>query len=138
MLERIHEHIVSELGQSARTDTIFVITAVVFNLVVLGVNSAVASEGADGTDVTADVILGVLIAMGLLVNTIAVLALNVGRGTRDRLLNGLLSMYRDNDVAQYYDRSLLTNYGRRYWLFAGVIACLALTAIVVPLVMRFL
>jgi hypothetical protein len=136
MLERVHEHIVGELGQSARTDTIFVITAVVFNLVVLGINSAVASEGADGADVTGDTILGVLIVVSLIINTIAVAALYVGRGTRNTLLEGLLAMYRDNEVAQYYDVALLTNYGRRYWLFTGVIVCLALTAIVVPLIIR--
>ena len=39
MLERVHQHIVDELQQSARTDTIFVVTAVIFNLVVLGINS---------------------------------------------------------------------------------------------------
>jgi hypothetical protein len=138
MLERVHEHVVSELQQSARTDTIFVITAVVFNLVVLGINSAVASEGADGGDAASDVILGVLIAMSVLINGISVLALLFGRGTRDKLLQGLLAMYRDNDVAQYYDQSLLTNYGRRYWLFTGVILSLAVTGIVVPLIVRLL
>jgi hypothetical protein len=45
-------------------------------------------------------------------------------------------MYRDNEVAQYYDPSLLTNYARRYWLFTAVIVCLGLTAIVVPLIIR--
>jgi hypothetical protein len=138
MLERVHEHIVGELQQSARTDTIFVITAVVFNLVVLGINSAVAGEAAEGGDVTSDVILGVLIAMSILINVISVLALLFGRGTRDKLLKGLLGMYRDNDVAQYYDQSLLTNYGRRYWLFTGVILCLAVTGIAVPLIIRIL
>ncbi|MFL7808389.1 MAG: hypothetical protein AB8I80_07150 [Anaerolineae bacterium] len=136
MLERVHEHIVSELGQSARTDTIFVITAVVFNLVVLGVNSAVAGEASNGGNVTSDTILGVLIVVSLIINTIAVTALSVGRATREKLLEGLLAMYRDNEVAQYYDPSLLTNYARRYWLFTGVIVCLGLTAIVVPLIVR--
>ena len=38
MLERIHEHIVSELGHSSRTDTIFVVVAILFDLIVaLGV-----------------------------------------------------------------------------------------------------
>ena len=138
MLERVHQHIVSELQQSSRTDTIFVITAVVFNLIVLGINSAVAGEAADGGDVTADTILGVLIAVSLLINTIAVVALYLGRGTRDKLLKGLLAMYRDNDVAQYYDQSLLSNYGKRYWLFTGVILCLAVTGILVPLIIRIL
>ncbi len=47
-------------------------------------------------------------------------------------------MYRDNDVDKYYDSSLLTNYDRRYLLFTGIILCLAITAIVVPLVIRIL
>jgi hypothetical protein len=136
MLERVHEHIVDELGQSARTDTIFVITAVVYNLVVLGVNSAVAGEASNGGDVTSDTILGVLIVVSLIINTIAVAALSLGRATRNKLLEGLLAMYRDNGVAQYYDPSLLTNYGRRYWLVTGVIVCLGMTGIIVPLIIR--
>ena len=76
--------------------------------------------------------------MSLLVNGIAVTALHLGRGTRNKLLAGLLAMYRDNGVDQYYDSSLLTGYGKRYLLFAGIILCLALTAIVVPLVIRIL
>ena len=139
MLERVHEHITSELQQSARTDTIFVVTAVVFNLIVLGINSAVADAAeAPRANAANDVILGVLIAMSLLINGIAVIALSLGRGTRGKLLEGLLAMYRDNDVDRYYDPSLLKNYGKRYWLFTGVIACLALTAIAVPLIIRIL
>jgi hypothetical protein len=34
MIERVHEHVVSELQQSAKTDTVFVVTAVLFNLIV--------------------------------------------------------------------------------------------------------
>ena len=34
MLERLHEHMVSEIQQSSRTDTVFVVTAVIFNLVI--------------------------------------------------------------------------------------------------------
>ena len=137
MLEQVHQHIVSELQQSSRTDTIFVVTAVVFNLIVLGINSAVADTAASNSgDASDDIILGVFIAMSLLVNGIAITALYFGRGTRAKLLNGLLAMYHDNDVDQYYDSSLLPNYGKRYLLFIGVIICLAITGIVVPLVIR--
>jgi hypothetical protein len=76
--------------------------------------------------------------MTILVNGIAVAALYVGKQTRGKLLRGLLTMYRDNDVDKYYDSSLLTNYDRRYLLFTGVILCLAITAIVVPLIIRIL
>jgi hypothetical protein len=137
MLEQIHQHIVSELRQSSRTDTIFVVTAVVFNLVVLGINSGVASEASNEQEVANDIILGVLIVMNLLINGISIMALHLGRGTRDKLLHGLLRMYRDNEVAQYYDDMLLKNYGKRYLLFSGVILCLAATSIIVPLVIRF-
>ena len=137
MLKEIHEHIVSELQQNARTDTIFVVTAVVFNLIVLGINSAVAGEAASANaNPSNDLILAVFIIMNLLVNCIAVMALNFGKQSRNKLLGGLLAMYKDNDVGQYYDSSLLTNYGKRYLLFTAVIVCLALTSIVVPLIIR--
>jgi hypothetical protein len=139
MLAQIHEHIISELGNSSRTDTIFVVTAVVFNLVVLGINSGVSSAAAQGSDSsTSDLILAVFIAMTLLLNLIALAALVLGRRTRRLLLDGLVSMYHDNEVDKYYDSSLLSNYGARYLLFAGVIVTLAITAIVVPLIIRFL
>ena len=139
MLQQVHDHIVSELGQSSRTDTIFVVTAIVFNLVVLGINSAVASSVSEGSPSTApDLILAVLILMTLLVNLIAVAALYVGRRTRQRLLEGLVAMYRDNDVDKYYSPSLLSDYGTRYLLFTGVIILIAATSILVPLIVRFL
>ena len=53
------------------------------------------------------------------------------------LLGGLVAMYRDNGVDKYYDPSLMSNYGIRYLLFTGVIATLAITAIIVPFIIRF-
>jgi len=138
MLEQIHDHIVSELGHSSRTGTIFVVTAVLFNLIVLGINSGVAiSATEEGASTSNDLILAVFIVMTLLLNIISVLALILGRRTRGLLLHGLVTMNHDNDVDKYYYPSLLSNYGTRYLLFTGVIATLALTAIVVPLIIRF-
>ena len=137
MLKQVHEHIVSELQQNARTDTIFVVTAIAFNLIVLGINSAVAGEAASSNANSAnDLILAVFIVMSLLVNGIAVTALNSGKQSREKLLGGLMMMYQDNEVAQYYDSSLLKGYGKRYLLFTGVILCLALAGILVPLIIR--
>ena len=138
MLSQVHDHIVSELRESSRTDTIFVLTAIVFNLIVLGINFGVATEAANESDAaTYDIILAVFIVMTLLLNVIAVAALVLGRRTRQTLISGLMSMYKDNDVDRYYDPSLMSNYGVRYLLFTGVIAALSATAIVVPLVIRF-
>jgi hypothetical protein len=145
MLERLHDHIVNELGHSSRTDTIFIIVAVVFNLIVLGINSAAAGTASSYRDpyggpynLAADVVLAVFILMTLLVNAIAIAGLYVGRKTRSKLLDGLMVMYADNQVDKYYDKSIVSNYGIRYILFAAVIILLALTAIVVPLVIRMI
>ena len=83
-------------------------------------------------------VLTVFILMTLILNGIAVVALNLGRRTRQLLLDGLLSMYKDNDAEKYYNPSLVSNYGTRYSLFIGVIIALGLTSIIVPLIIRFL
>ena len=139
MLNQVHDHIVKELGESSRTDTIFVLTAIVFNLIVLAINSGVSTAAAeeDGSTTTYDIILVVFIVMTVLLNIVAVAALMLGRRTRRTLIEGLVAMYRDNQVDKYYDPSLMSNYGIRYILFGGVIATLAITAIVVPLIIRF-
>jgi hypothetical protein len=139
MIENVHQHIVNELQQSSRTDTIFVVTAVLFNLIVLAINSEVASSAAsEKASSSDDFILIVFIIMAIMVNIIATAALYTGKNTRNKLLQGLLSMYRDNEVDKYYDASLLTNYSKRYLFFTAVIACLVILTIVVPLFIRFL
>jgi len=137
MLREIHEHVVAELQQAARVDTVFVVTAVIFNLVVMGINWGVASEqGEAGYPPENDFILVLLIVATLLVNTFAVRALLAGSDTRRKLLNGLVLMYQDNQVDKYYDTSLLDTYGTRYKLFVAVLAILAGLAIVLPLIER--
>jgi hypothetical protein len=139
MLREVHEHVVSEVQQSARTDTVFVVTAVLFNLIVMGINWAVASESGDGGHPPEnDFILGILIIATILINLFAVRALLAGRDTRNKLISGLVAMYRDNDVDKYYDPSLLDTYGTRYMLFVAILVSLAAIAIIVPLLARLL
>jgi hypothetical protein len=38
MIERVHQHIIEELQQNTRTDTIFIITSIFLNLLTLAVN----------------------------------------------------------------------------------------------------
>lgn len=135
MLERLHEHVVAELGQSSRTDTIFVVVAVIFNLIALGINSSFTDSAYDRSSQN-DIILVILIAMTVLINFIAIMGLLVGRRTRAKLLEGLIAMYTDNQIDRYYDKSLVLNYSRRYTLFGAVILILGITAIAVPLVLR--
>ena len=136
MLEHLHRHIVGELEQSARTDTVFVVTAVLFNLLVLGINWGVASAKEPST--AGNVILVVLILVTLCINAFAVSALQNGRRTRLTLIHGVIQMYKDNGVDKYYDSALLSRYGTRYNLFTAVIICLAGIAVSVPLIQKFL
>lgn len=137
MLKEVHEHILTELQQSSRTDTIFVVSAVIFNLVVLGINWGVAEPDKNQLHPASDdIILSLLIAATVLINIFVIRALLTGRDTRKKLLNGLVTMYRDNDVEKYYDESLLSSYGFRYKLFVAVLLVLAVIAIFVPLLMR--
>ena len=133
MIERVHEHIVAELQQNARTDTIFILAAILLNLLALGVNSGVAS-GRDN-DATMWIVFFTFVCLVIVVNFVAEVGLIKGRQTRMKLLNGLLKMYKDQGVDGYYDASLLSNYNTRYNLFLLTVVVTGLIALVVPLVL---
>ena len=133
MIERVHEHIISELQQNARTDTIFVLTAILLNLLTLGINTGVAS--ADPEDVTwRAIVMGLFVALLVVVNGVVIVGLLKGKQTRLKLIQGLLKMYQDQGVSGYYDESLLANYSTRYNLFMLAAVCTGVIALVVPFV----
>ncbi len=135
MLEQLHDHICDELRVNTRTDTIFVVTAVIFNFVMLGISSGVATEASEEfAEVTPLIILIITLIMSVLVNGVSVVGLLTGRTTRCKLTDGLIKMYDDADVSKYYDEALLVNYMRRYVLFITIIGLLGLTSILIPLV----
>ncbi|MDP6043835.1 MAG: hypothetical protein QGI57_05330 [Dehalococcoidales bacterium] len=133
MIERVHEHIVAELQQNSRTDTIFILTAILLNLLTLGVNSLVTS-GRDN-DPTMWIVFFTFICLIVVVNFVAEVGLIKGRQTRMKLLNGLFKMYKDQKVDGYYDVSLLSNYNTRYNLFLLTVIVTGLIALIVPLVL---
>ena len=133
MIERVHEHIITELQQNTRTDTIFILTAILLNLIALGVNSGVAS-GKD-IDTTTWIVFFTFVCLVIVVNFVVVIGLLRGKDTRIKLINGLLKMYKDQGVEGYYDVSLLSNYSTRYNLFLLAVVVTGLIAIVVPAVL---
>ena len=136
MIERVHEHIVTELQQNTRTDAIFVPTAIILNLLALTINSIIAlgSSGDDGVGTTTIIIMFTFVALVLVVNFVVEVGLIRGRQMREKLLNGLLKMYRDQGVEGYYDPSLLSNYNTRYNLFMLVVLSTGLVALIVPFI----
>ena len=133
MIERVHEHIVAELQQNARTDTIFILAAILLNLLALGVNSGVASGREN--DATMWIVFFTFVCLVIVINFVAEVGLIKGRQTRIKLLNGLLKMYKDQGVDGYYDASLLSNYNTRYNLFLLTVVVTGLIALIVPLVL---
>jgi len=133
MIERVHEHIITELQQNTRTDTIFIITAILLNLVILAVNSIIASED---KSTTTTIVMVLFVCLLIVVNIVVVYGLLKGKQTRTKLIDGLLKMYKDQGVEGYYDASLLRNYSTRYNLFILVVVFIGLIAIVVPFVIR--
>ena len=130
MIERVHEHIIAELQQNARTDTVFIVAAILLNLIALGVNSGVASSR--DNSVTMWIVFFTFVCLVIVVNFVAEIGLIKGRQTRMKLLNGLLKMYKDQGVDGYYDASLLSNYNTRYNLFLLTVVT-GLIALIVPL-----
>ena len=130
----MHEHIITELQQNARTDTIFIVAAILLNLLALGVNSIVAAQGST-PDVTTWVVFFTFVAMVIVVSFVVEIGLLKGKQTRIKLITGLLKMYEDQGVAGYYDASLLSNYAMRYNLFLFVVVFTGLIALIVPLVL---
>ena len=133
MIERVHEHIITELQQNTRTDTIFILTAIILNLLALGVNSGVT--GGRDIDSTTWIVFFTFLCLVIVINFVVVTGLLRGKETRIKLINGLLKMYKDQGVAGYYDDSLLSNYSTRYNLFLLVVVFTGIIAIVVPSVL---
>ena len=133
MIERVHQHIITELQQNARTDTIFIITAILLNLLALGINSGVALGS--NRDATIWIVFFTFVCLVIVVNFVVIIGLLKGKQTRLKLINGLLKMYKDQGVEGYYDSSLLSNYNTRYNLFLLAVVFTGFIAIVVPLVL---
>ncbi len=134
MIERVHKHIITELQQNARTDTIFIVTAILLNLLILAVNSIIAAE--ENESVTTTIVMFMFIGLLVVVNLVVVFGLLKGKQTRLKLINGLLKMYKDQGVEGYYDASLLSNYNTRYNLFILVVVFIGVIAVVLPFVIR--
>lgn len=139
MLGKVHDHILAEVNQGAQMDAILVVTTILFDLISLGINWAVASAvHSESAASSARWIFPILVVATVAINAFAIRALLGGRGNRASLLGGLVQMYRDQQVDKYYDVALIESYGSRYESFAAVLTVLGLLAIAVPAAQFFL
>jgi len=126
MVEKVHNHIIEELKTNTRNDMVFMLTAIVLNFLALAINSGIASTGHNF------LVMFVFIGLVIIVNIIVEVGLLKGMQTREKLLNGLLKMYKDHEVDQYYDENILQAYSTRYKLFMIAVVFTGLVAIIVP------
>jgi hypothetical protein len=133
MIEKVHTHIIDELQQNTRTDTVFIITSILLNLLTLGINSGVAQDS-DKTSAKW-IVFFTFIVLVITVNLVAEIGIIKGKQSRQKLISGLLKMYKDQGVDGYYDPTLLNNYNLRYNLFLLVVVVTGLIAIIVPVML---
>jgi hypothetical protein len=129
MLDKVHAHILDELKINARTDTIFILSAIMINFTTLAINSAVSSSSKDNI-----AIMFCFVILTIVVCIVSEIGLIRGRQASAKLINGLIEMYKDNKVDQYYDPSLLKHYKLRYNSFVVVILVTGIISIVVPFI----
>ena len=134
MIEHVHKHITSELNQNTRTDTIFILTSILLNLITLAINSGMAEQSREDTSLL--MVMFIFVALIVVVNIVVIFGLLKGRQTRGKLIEGLLKMYRDQGVDQYYDETLVSNYNVRYNLFILVVITTGVIAVLVPFMLR--
>lgn len=134
MIEHVHNHITSELQQNTRTDIIFILTSILLNLITLAVNAGMAEGSRE--DSSKLVAMFAFVCLIVLVNVVIIFGLTKGKQTRAKLLDGLIRMYKDQNVDKYYDQTLLLNYNTRYNLFIIVVICTGIIATVVPFILR--
>jgi hypothetical protein len=134
MIEYVHKHIIAELNQNSRTDIIFILSAVILNLIMLAVNSGMIENSRTNNSYL--VVMFIFVALIILINVVSIFGLLKGKESREKLLSGLLIMYKDQQVDKYYDPSLLGKYNTRYNLFILIVVFTGLISIVVPFVIR--
>lgn len=104
MIEAIHAQLMSELDRSGRADTVFVVSGVLFNILVLFVNWIQAGSLADGNGNLAIYLL--FTAGSLLITCTALLALINSRRLCCAVHDALLRIYADRNVAHYLPEGL--------------------------------
>ncbi len=130
MIEKVHTHIIAELQQNTRTDTVFIITSIALNLLALAINTGVAQD--TNKSAAQWIVFFTFVVLVIVINFVAEIGVLKGKQTRQKLIQGLIKMYKDQGVDGYYDPSLLGNYNTRYNLFLLVVLVTGVIAIAVP------
>ncbi len=153
MKERIHEQISHELRQATRLDMKIVVIDIVVSLILFFLAMAFASStvgsitqsltgGLGGLvapraatfNTAPTIIMFVFLLTILAINWFSIRVLLKNKKQRARLNEGLMKLYKEEMVDQYYDGSIFNSYETRYNLFAVIIGAIGAMSIIAPLV----
>jgi hypothetical protein len=131
MIGAIHQQLMSELDRAGRADTVFIVSGVLFNILVLFVNWVQAASLADGQG---NLMIYLLFTAGsLLISCTALLALINSRRICNSVHASLQKIYVDQDVAHYLPPELSSLGNKRFILSFIVVGGTGLLAVVIPL-----
>jgi hypothetical protein len=142
----LHQQISQELMQTTRLDTRIAVIAIVISLILF----TVAMIFAEGTTGSITGILGgikahvlntapIIIMFISILATVAVIWYSVttllnNKKQRAKFNQGLVKLYKDEDVDKYYDGSIFKGYETRYNLFVVILISVGAVSIIAPLV----
>ncbi|MFA5309732.1 MAG: hypothetical protein WC370_09665 [Dehalococcoidales bacterium] len=149
MKERIFEQVSKELKVATRLDTKMVITAIVVTLILfslamgfafstvtpdLGQYSSLLGISSNATfNTTPTIIMFVLLLAIIVIDCYAVRTLANNKKQRAKLNEGLMKLYKDEGVDQYYDGSIFKSYETRYNLLSVMVGAVGALSVIVPL-----
>ena len=131
MIDRVHQHLLSELERTTQADTVFVVSAVLFNILGLFICWSVVSlsRGDFGN-------YGIyfLTTLGIIVvSRSALKALQNGRRTCEEINASLTLIYKDAGVEKYIPAALPAMGANRFRLYFVVVAGTSFLAIAIPI-----
>jgi uncharacterized membrane protein len=146
MKERVQEQINHDLKQASRTDRLIIIIDIVLTLIMfiialsfaynsVGFNISILSAGGSTRTLSAysTLIMFISLAAIIIINGYSIIALLKNKAQRSKLTDGLMKLYKEEGMDQYYDSSTLKSHETRYNVLAVILATLGAVTVILPL-----
>jgi multidrug transporter EmrE-like cation transporter len=146
MKERIHEQIGNDLKQATRMDIIIVIVAIVVSFILFSLSmgfafastnsvmSTLTKMAAKSVNTAPTIIMFLCVGASVAIDFFAVRNLLKNKARRVKLNEGLMKLYKEEGMDQYYDGSIFKGYETRYNLYAIILTAVGAVSVIAPLV----
>ena len=137
MIEAIHKQLLAELDRAGRSDTVFILSGVSFNLLVLVINwiQAISIASTYRESIIVNYVIFFIFMTGtLLVSGACLLTLLNSRKICMEIHDALSKIYEDTEVAKYMPERMSELGAKRFTLSFIVVGGTGLIAVAVPAV----